>query len=145
MPRFKAAEDSQLALSTYLIDWGGFAMSSVPVVSRSEKVAKRGRASSPAPKGGSEGKTDGEAVANGTGEEPQQSVWELLDDLTQVSRSTLVMMLGAVFPILLLLASCLTHREVKAGNNELAALYGGFIVLMLAFIAVIAWVFKPTV
>ncbi|CAJ1440512.1 unnamed protein product [Effrenium voratum] len=55
----------------------------------------------------------------------QKSVFELLDELIGVDRSTLLKILGFCVSVLLLISGVLVCQEIAAGRSHLAAIYGG--------------------
>ncbi|CAJ1331912.1 unnamed protein product [Effrenium voratum] len=79
----------------------------------------------------------GEAEADASSE---KSVFELLDELIGVDRSTLLKILGFCVSVLLLISGVLVCQEIAAGRSHLAAIYGGFFLLVLGLIASVAFV-----
>eukprot|EP00931_Biecheleriopsis_adriatica_P106736 TRINITY_DN81112_c0_g1_i1.p1 TRINITY_DN81112_c0_g1~~TRINITY_DN81112_c0_g1_i1.p1 ORF type:complete len:113 (-),score=28.69 TRINITY_DN81112_c0_g1_i1:69-407(-) len=80
-----------------------------------------------------------DGLADGEGEK-QPSIAELLDELIGLDRSKLVKILGLCVSVLLCISSWLIHREVVAGRNHLALVYGGFVLLTLGLVASVAFV-----
>lgn len=70
----------------------------------------------------------------------QPSIWEILDELIGIDRSTLTKMLATVLFILGCVSVWLMYREVVRGRMDLAMLHGGFLVLLLALVGSIAFV-----
>ncbi|CAK8986433.1 unnamed protein product [Durusdinium trenchii] len=69
-----------------------------------------------------------------------QSVFELLDEVIRIDRSTLIKILAFCVAVLLLISGTLVYQEVAAGRNHLAVVYGGFFVLVLGLIASVVFV-----
>mmetsp|Transcript_87720 Transcript_87720/g.248615 ORF Transcript_87720/g.248615 Transcript_87720/m.248615 type:complete len:117 (-) Transcript_87720:118-468(-) len=73
-------------------------------------------------------------------EQPQPSMWEILDELVGLDRHSLIKALTVVLSVLILISSILIYNEVSQGRLHLALLYGGFLLLVIGLIASIVWV-----
>eukprot|EP00927_Polykrikos_kofoidii_P052533 TRINITY_DN46411_c0_g1_i1.p1 TRINITY_DN46411_c0_g1~~TRINITY_DN46411_c0_g1_i1.p1 ORF type:complete len:125 (-),score=32.17 TRINITY_DN46411_c0_g1_i1:140-514(-) len=80
------------------------------------------------------------AVSPENPEEKQQSIWEAVDELVSVDRSTLVKIISVVLSVLLGVSIWLIHGEVSRGRSDLALVYGVFLFLVLGLIGSIAFV-----
>ncbi|CAE8676912.1 unnamed protein product [Polarella glacialis] len=81
------------------------------------------------------------AVVNGDAEaEVQPSIWEVIDELISVPRATLAKILGVALSILCCVSSWLIYREVNNGRLDLAALHGGFLLLVFGLMGSVAFV-----
>eukprot|EP00441_Pelagodinium_beii_P022574 CAMPEP_0197658162 /NCGR_PEP_ID=MMETSP1338-20131121/45076_1 /TAXON_ID=43686 ORGANISM="Pelagodinium beii, Strain RCC1491" /NCGR_SAMPLE_ID=MMETSP1338 /ASSEMBLY_ACC=CAM_ASM_000754 /LENGTH=116 /DNA_ID=CAMNT_0043234699 /DNA_START=45 /DNA_END=395 /DNA_ORIENTATION=+ len=90
---------------------------------------------------GSAAKEEESSIANGTTtDENQPSIMELLDELIGLDRSTITKILAFAVSVLLIISSLLIYREVSLGRLHLAAVYGGFVLLVLGLVASVAFV-----
>mmetsp|Transcript_62964 Transcript_62964/g.99920 ORF Transcript_62964/g.99920 Transcript_62964/m.99920 type:complete len:104 (+) Transcript_62964:29-340(+) len=69
-----------------------------------------------------------------------QSIFELIDEVIRIDRGTLTKILAVCVTVLLLISGSLVYQEVAAGRSHLAAVYGGFFLLVLGLIASVAFV-----
>jgi len=74
----------------------------------------------------------------------QSSIWEILDELIGIDRSSLVKALAVVLGILFIASMWFVYSEIKRGRLLLALLHIGFIVLLLALVLSIAFVMAET-
>eukprot|EP00929_Paragymnodinium_shiwhaense_P017173 TRINITY_DN126171_c0_g1_i1.p2 TRINITY_DN126171_c0_g1~~TRINITY_DN126171_c0_g1_i1.p2 ORF type:complete len:114 (+),score=31.80 TRINITY_DN126171_c0_g1_i1:66-407(+) len=80
------------------------------------------------------------AGAVDTVEEKQPSIWELIDEVVGLDRGSLLKALGVTFAILLLISGNLVWNELSEGRNDLAMIYGGFMLLVMGLIGSVAFV-----